>query len=146
MQLDNKTIEIVKSTVPILRARGEEITKAFYADMFERYPSVKGMFDMEKQKNGKQPKALALAILNAAENIENLEAIRKQITNIGNVHVKLNVKPKHYPIVGECLLKALTTVLKDAATPDILEAWGKAYNAIAAFYIEVEKGLYEKNS
>lgn len=140
--LDSKDIEIVKSTIPALKQYGEEITKYFYKDMFERYPQVQGMFDMEKQKNGKQPKALANAVLNAAMNIENLDKIRSSIDKIANIHVSLNVKEEHYPIVGECLLKAIKGVLGDAATDEILEAWGRAYNEIAKFYIEIEKELY----
>ena len=37
------------------------------------------MFDMTKQQNGKQPKALAMAILHAAMNIENSDTIHSQI-------------------------------------------------------------------
>ena len=73
--LETHTKEIVKSTVPLLKEYGEDITKVFYRELFSRYPEVKGMFDMEKQKSGQQPKALAMAILNAAKNIDNLEKI-----------------------------------------------------------------------
>ena len=72
--LDTQTKEIVKSTIPALKQYGEDITKVFYRELFSRYPQVQGMFDMEKQANGTQPKALALAVLNAAKNIENLES------------------------------------------------------------------------
>ena len=34
--LDNKTIEIIKSTVPALKEHGLEITKTFYKNMFEQ--------------------------------------------------------------------------------------------------------------
>lgn len=48
--LETHTKEIVKSTVPLLKEYGEDITKVFYRELFSRYPEVKGMFDMEKQK------------------------------------------------------------------------------------------------
>ena len=83
--LDTQTKEIVKSTIPALKQYGEDITKVFYRELFSRYPQVQGMFDMEKQKNGKQPKALAMAILNAANNIDNLEKSRAFVENIGNL-------------------------------------------------------------
>ncbi len=144
--LDSKTIEIIKSTVPALKTYGEDITKVFYKHLFTRYPQVQGMFDMEKQKNGKQPKALAMAVLNAAINIDNLENIRKSVENIGKVHVGLNVKKEHYPLVGECLLIAIKEVLKDAATPEVMDAWTKGYNEIADFYIKIEEDLYSKTN
>lgn len=135
---------IIDSTLPAVKERGEEITKAFYRHLFTRYPEVKGMFDMEKQENGKQPKALAMAILNGAKNLANLEKIRPSVESIGKVHTKLNVKPEHYPLVGECLLIAIKEVLEDAATDDVIEAWGAAYGVLADFYIAIEKEIYAK--
>lgn len=38
--LDQKTIDIIKSTVPALKAHGVEITTTFYKTMFERNPEV----------------------------------------------------------------------------------------------------------
>ncbi len=141
--LDSQTKEIVKSTIPLLNQYGEDITKVFYRELFERYPQVQGMFDMDNIKSGKQPKALAMAILNAANNIDNLEKIRPCVKSVGKTHVRLNVLPEHYPLVGECLLVAIKEVLKDAASDEIIEAWGKAYGEIAGFYINIEKGIYQ---
>ncbi len=137
--LDQRTKELINSTIPALKDRGEEITKVFYHKLFKRYPEVKGMFDMEKQANGTQPKALALAVLNAARNIENLDRIAASINSIAKVHVNLGVKPEHYPLVGECLLAAIKEVLNP--TDEVLEAWAKGYGIIADYYINVESKL-----
>ncbi|CAM2955403.1 globin domain-containing protein [Helicobacter burdigaliensis] len=142
--LDTKTLELVKSTIPALKTYGEDITKVFYRELFTRYPQVQSMFDMEKQKNGKQPKALALAVLNAAMNIENLDNIRKSIEKIGKTHVELNVTKEHYPLVGECLLIAIKEVLGEAANDEVIQAWAKAYGVIADFYIEIEEKMYQE--
>ena len=141
--LDSHTKEIVKSTIPALKQYGEDITKVFYRELFSRYPQVQGMFDMEKQKNGKQPKALAMAILNAASNIDDLEKIRRSVEAIGKTHVSLNVLPEHYPLVGECLLVAIKEVLGEAANDEVIEAWRKAYGEIADFYIRIEEEIYK---
>ncbi|MGL5648343.1 MAG: globin domain-containing protein [Clostridium sp.] len=140
--LDQKTREIVKSTVPVLKEHGVEITTEFYNDMFERYPQVKQMFDMGKQKSGAQPKALAMTILAAAQNIDDLSVLAPAVEKIGHVHVDAKVKAEHYPIVGECLLRAIKTVLGDGATDEVIEAWGKAYGEIAQVFIGVEKDMY----
>ena len=92
--LDQKTIEIVKGTVPFLRERGTELTKKFYEILFTKHPEVQPMFDMEKQKNGKQPANLAGAILAAAENIENLDRIMPAVQKIGVTHVDRKVLPE----------------------------------------------------
>ena len=137
--LEQKTKELINSTIPALRDRGEEITKVFYRELFGRYPEVKGMFDMQKQANGTQPKALALAVLNAAKNIENLDRISSSINTIAKVHVDLGVKPEHYPLVGECLIAAIKEVLDP--DQEVLEAWIKGYDIIADYYIDIETKL-----
>ena len=140
--LSQKTIEIVKSTVPVLKEHGLEITKTFYKTMFTNNPEVKEMFNMDKQESGEQPKALAMAVLAAAQNIDNLEAILPAVQKMCKAHVNANVKPEHYPIVGENLLAAIKEVLKDAATEEVLNAWAEAYEVIAKVFIDVEKDMY----
>ena len=138
--LTKEELDVIKSTIPLLKERGVEVTKYFYEYMFENYPQVKPMFDQNKQKSGEQPKALALAVLNAGLNLEDLSKIQNQVNKIGQKHVSLGVKPEHYPIVGECLLEAIKVVL--GAGQDILDVWGKAYGEIAQYYIGVEKEIY----
>ena len=129
--LNQKTIDIIKSTVPVLKEHGLEITKTFYKTMFAN-----------KQESGEQPKALAMTVLAAAQNIDNLEAILPTVKKIGSVHVNSYVKPEHYPIVGKNLLLAIKEVLGDAATEEVLNAWAEAYEVIAKVFVEVEKDIY----
>ena len=140
--LNQKTIDIIKSTVPVLKEHGLEITKTFYKTMFTNNPEVKEMFNMDKQESGEQPKALAMTVLAAAQNIDNLEVLLPAVKKIGNIHVNSNVKPEHYPIVGKNLLLAIKEVLGDAATEDVLNAWAEAYEVIAKVFIDVEKDMY----
>ena len=140
--LDQKTIEIIKSTVPVLKEHGLDITTHFYKIMFTNNPEVKGFFNMDKQASGEQPKALAMTVLAAAQNIDNLEALLPAVKKIGKRHVEVGILPEHYPIVGKNLLAAIKDVLGDAATDEIIEAWGKAYGVIADLFIQVEQEIY----
>lgn len=140
--LDQKTIEIIKSTVPVLKEHGVAITTTFYKNLFESHPEVKPMFNMGRQSSGEQPKALAMTVLAAAQNIDNLSAIIPVVNNIAKKHCDVNVKEEHYPIVGSTLLEAIKEVLGDAATDEIIDAWGKAYGVIAQVFIDTEKEIY----
>lgn len=142
--LDQKTIDIIKNTVPALKAHGIEITTVFYNTMFERNPEVKALFDMGRQASGEQPKALALTVLSAAQNIDNLANIMPAVKRIAEKHCDCNIKPEHYPIVGENLLLAIKKVLGNAATDEIIDAWGQAYGVIADVFINIEKEIYAK--
>ena len=140
--LDQKTIDIIKSTVPALKEHGLDITKTFYKTMFERNPEIAPLFNMDRQKSGEQPKALAMSILASAQNIENLSAIMPVVEKIAIRHWDSGVKAAHYPIIGENLLIAIKEVLGDAATDEIIDAWAKTYEVLAQIFIDVESKIY----
>lgn len=140
------TADIVKSTAPVIKQHGQAITVRMYEIMFETYPEVKAQFDMSAQANGKQPAKLATAVYSAALYIDNLGKLSNMVEDIAHRHVKTNVLPEQYPVVGECLLKAIQDVLGDAATPEIMTAWGEAYQVLAEVFINREQQIYQTPS
>ncbi|AEV19324.1 Flavohemoglobin [Geobacillus thermoleovorans CCB_US3_UF5] len=143
-KLHPKTIEIVKSTVPVLETHGEQITKRFYELMFSNHPELLHIFNHANQKQGRQQRALAAAVYAAARYIDQLDAILPVVRQIGHKHRSLGIKPEQYPIVGKHLLLAIKDVLGDAATDEVITAWTEAYEAIASVFIQVEKELYDE--
>jgi len=139
MGLSEKTIEIVKATAPVVAQHAEEITSAMYEIMFTNHPEVKEMF---KDADPDQHKKLAAAVGAYAANIDNLSVLDKAIEKMVSAHVRTNVQPEHYPIVGISILEAIKKVLGDAATEEILEAWKEAYFFLADVLIEKEKEAY----
>ena len=142
-QLDPKKLEIVKATLPIVKEHGEAITTRFYKRMFEKHPELKNIFNMTHQKTGHQPRALANAVYGAAANIEDMSTIMPVLERIGQKHRSLQIKPEHYPIVGENLLAAIKETLGDAATDEIIDAWADAYEVISDVFIQMEDKLYK---
>lgn len=138
--------ELIKATIPILRASGEDLTTYFYARMFREHPELRNIFNMGNQANGRQKSALANAVLAYAENIENPEVLIGVLKGIGTKHRSLNIQPEQYKIVGTQLIASIAEVVGEAATPEILEAWTVAYNQLAKIMIDLEKGLYEENA
>ncbi|WP_428908578.1 NO-inducible flavohemoprotein [Niallia sp. Krafla_26] len=142
--LSEKTIEIVKSTVPVLEKYGKDITTRFYQLMFSKHPELLNIFNHANQKQGRQQTALANTVYAAAANIDNLGAIIPVVKQIGTKHRALGVLPEHYPIVGENLLAAIKDVLGDEATDDIINAWVEAYGVIADAFIGIEQEMYSE--
>src|SRR3546814_15053053 len=66
------------------------------------------------------------------------------VERITQKHVGLQILPEHYPYVGEALLGAIKAVLGDAATDEILAAWGEAYWFLANILIAREDHLYRE--
>src|SRR5438067_12035953 len=125
--LSDRTIEIVKSTVPALEKSGTAITDRMYQLLF-RNTEIRDLFNQSHHgETGSQSKALAAAIIAYARNIENLGVLASRVERITQKHVGLHILPEHYPHVADALLGAIKDVLGDAATEPILAAWGKAY-------------------
>jgi nitric oxide dioxygenase len=117
----------VKASVPALAAHGSEITKRMYAKLFED-EHIKNLFNHSNQgEGGSQVHALAAAILGYAQNIENLAVLTPVVERIAHKHIGYHILPEHYPYVARALLDAISDVLGEAATPEILSAWGEAY-------------------
>ena len=140
--LSEQTIALVKATVPALEAHGLEIVRVMYARMFEN-PMIRDLFNQSHHgETGSQPKALATAILAYGRNIDNLGALAPAVERIAQKHVGLQILPEHYSYVAEALLGAIKEVLGEAATPQILGAWGEAYWFLANILIAREDHIY----
>lgn len=137
-----KTITVIKSTAPVLAEHGETLTRHFYERMFSHNPEVLSFFNSANQAGGTQQKALAASICAYAANIDNLEALGSAVELIANKHASLRIQPEHYPIVGSNLLESIKEVLGDAASDDIILAWGEAYSFLADMLIKREAKIY----
>src|SRR5690349_3223008 len=125
--LSDRTIALIKATVPALEAHGLDITHRMYDRLF-RNGAIRDLFNQSHHgETGSQPRALAGAVLAYARNIDRLQDFGPMVERIAQKHAGLNILPEHYPHVAEALLGAIGEVLGEAATPEILAAWGEAY-------------------
>ncbi|KAJ1568372.1 hypothetical protein HK405_002634 [Cladochytrium tenue] len=148
------TIELLKATAPVVKQHGTEITGTMYPLMFGEFPEVKNLFNMSHHRQrpaeaavadgvpppgvSPQAKTLANAVFAFAANCDQLGNLGEAVARMVHKHVSLDVRPEHYPIVGNCLLRAIKIVLKDAATPEIMAAWTEGYWFLADLLIDAE--------
>ena len=144
--LSQQSKDIIAATLPVVREHAATITEVFYPLMFQRYPAVKAYFNEAHQRQGTQPQALANAVVAYAANLDRLEVLGDAVSLIVQKHVSLNIQPEHYPIVGECLLAAIREVLGEAASDEVLGAWGEAYGQLADILIAAEEQRYQHNA
>jgi nitric oxide dioxygenase len=98
---------------------------------------------MAHQRSESQPRALAGAICAYAANIDRLERLGDAVELIAQKHCALEIRPDQYPIVGRHLLAAIRDVLGEAASDPVLQAWERAYLALADILIAREAEIYE---
>src|SRR5262245_20062843 len=136
--LTEHTIHVVKKTAPVVELHAESITRRFYQLMFAGNPEVQAYFNPAHQHSGGQQRALAGAICAYAANIDNLAALGPAVELIAQKHCSLGILPEDYPVVGRHLLAAIKDVLGDAASSDVIVAWGEAYGLLAEIFIRRE--------
>ena len=140
--LSDSTIAIVKGTVPALEVHGLTIMRRMYERLFQ-VDGMRNLFNHAHQgETESQPKALADAVMAYARNIDKLDALAPALERIVQKHVALNILPEHYPFVADALLGAIRDVLGDAASNEVIAAWGEAYWFLAESLIGREAIVY----
>lgn len=142
--LSEKTIQVVKSTAPVLQENGELLTRHFYERMFRENPEVSSLFNASNQAGGTQQRALAGAICAFAANVDNLEVLGAAVERIAQKHAGLRILPEHYPIVGSNLLASIQEVLSIPADHEVITAWSEAYGFLADILIGREGQIYRE--
>src|SRR5215218_4639136 len=142
--LSDKTIDIVKATIPALEKGGTAVTDRMYQILFTN-SEIRDMFNQSHHgETGSQSKALTAAVVAYARNIDNLGVLGSRVERIAQKHAGLNILPRHYPFVAEALLGAIKDVLGKAATEEVLSAWGEAYWFLADLLMAREAHIYSR--
>lgn len=137
--LSLESIQIIKSSAELITLNDTKITKRMYELLFTKYPKVKVLFKNAPQD---QYMRLAEAISAYAINIDRLEKLKPALLVIAKAHIRVNVQPAHYPMIGMILMQAMEEVLGDKATPEFMDAWREAYKYVGDYLINIERELY----
>lgn len=142
--LSQEQEHLIATTAPVVAEHLDAITQRFYPLLFQRYPQVKPLFNQAHQVDGGQPRALAAAVLAYVQLRHDRNKVRETLAGVVDKHISLDIRPEHYPLVGECLMAAIGEVLGDAVTPEIAAAWQNVYEELAGLLIELEEYRYRE--
>lgn len=144
--LSAKTIETVKSTIPLLENAGVEVTEYFYNRLFEHNPELKDIFNSANQASGRQQFALFSAVASYAKNIDNLGTLGDLVERVAQKHTSFHIQPAQYQIIGHHLIETLREMAPNEFTDEVAEAWIEAYGLLSKVLIGRETDLYEASS
>lgn len=132
-------VQVLRDSFQAVAPAADELTKVFYATLFERYPAVKPLFSNGDDMT-EQGKKLAQALALIVANLEDSDKLTQYLNELGANHVDYGAEDAHYDAVGECLLHALSVIAGDLWTAEVKDAWTDAYGAIAGLMIEGAAG------
>ena len=100
----------------------------FYNRLFELDPSLRGLFNIEIER---QVQKLTATMSVVVKGLLHLEALVPALQELGRRHSTYGVLTVHYDTVGEALVWALDQTLKQDFTPEVREAWVDTYAHLA---------------
>lgn len=121
--IDRAATERLRASFERLAADGTRFAAIFYAKLFERHPGVRALFPAEMRG---QERKLVESLRAVVMHLEQPEAVRQNLRQMGKRHVAYGAKPEHYPIVCDLLVEAMADAAGSGWSPQLSAEWGQA--------------------
>jgi len=131
-------VDALEKSFNLLAPQIDAVINRFYEELFARYPQVVPLF--RNSDKIKQPQKLKAALKLVMNNLNNVDALAKALTELGKRHQNYGAVEEHYGAVANTLIDVMQEFAGPAWTQEIHDAWGHALGTIA----EVMLKAYEK--
>jgi NAD(P)H-flavin reductase/hemoglobin-like flavoprotein len=122
---------------------GDAVPGFFYAWLFTANPHLREFFPMSMAS---QRDRLVAALGKVVSRVDELASVVPFVEALGRNHRRFDIKPDHYPAVGEALLATLAHFLEPIWTPELADDWTAAYETLATVMIGAAEGASEPAS
>lgn len=143
------TTQLVQQSWSLVLPIAPQAAALFYANLFQRDPSLQRMFRGDMQQQGRR---LMQMIGLAVQRLDDLDGMLSTLREMGQRHTGYGVRRVHYDTMGAALLETLAQVLGQAFTDELALAWAEAYAVLAgAMYagnqaVEAGEAGFEKTA
>jgi NAD(P)H-flavin reductase/hemoglobin-like flavoprotein len=116
--------------------QGDRAAEFFYAALFTLDPSLRAMFPAAM--GGQRDKLLA-ALGHVVSNVDDGDTLVAFVKQLGVDHRRFEVRPEHYPIVGQALLHTLAKGIGASWTEQLAADWAAAYGLVSSTMIDAAR-------
>jgi hemoglobin-like flavoprotein len=127
-------LDALETSFDLVAPKGDELMEIFYTRLFAVAPAVQPLFAGSDMK--RQQAMLLSALVLLRKSLRDLERVVPTLRNLGARHVAYGAQAEHYPVVGEVLIGAISTVAGEAWEPRFEAAWTEAFGVVAGAMIE----------
>lgn len=122
----------IKDSFARVAMHGDAMPLFFFSDLFLRHPECRDLF----------PVSMAVlrdrflhALATVVAQVDDLDALRGYLRNLGRDHRKFGTLAEHYPAVGASLLATLAHFSAENWTAGLAADWKDAYDMVAGIMI-----------
>ncbi len=133
---------VLKESFNLVAPYKEAFARHFYSQLFAHYPQTRQLFPATEGGMRRQESSLIATLAMVVAGVERGENLTQVVRNLGERHRRYGAQAAHYPLVGQLLLQTFQDFLGDAFTPQMKEAWSKAYEIIST---EMLKGANQSH-
>lgn len=120
-------IDLVRQTFTAVTDAPEAFTADFYAELFRLDPTLRPLFPVDMDEQGRKLAAMLGAVVKGLGD----PALTAQYRVLGQRHARYGVREEHYDLVGTALLKTLHVALGPRYDDAVEAAWATLYGEIA---------------
>jgi hemoglobin-like flavoprotein len=131
--MTERHIEAIRNTFGMIEPTANTAMVAFYERMFELDPSMRRLFRVTVEEQGKK---LAQVIAIVVKSLDRMEEILPAVRELGARHTQYGVTEQHYATGGAALLWTLEQGLGAAFTEEVKESWSLAYGTLIGVMME----------
>lgn len=106
----------------------DAIVESFYLKLFELDPALRPLFSDDLGQRGAK---LIQMITAAVRALDQLDALRPVVRDLGTRHLADGVRDEHYGTVATAWLWTLEQALHAEFTPEVKSAWIKTYGVLS---------------
>jgi hemoglobin-like flavoprotein len=120
--------QLVENSFEALHDVAQPMVMLFYGRLFELDPTLRGMF---KAPMKEQAAKLVATLQVAVDGMGDLAALQPKLRELGRHHAGLGVETRHYALVEQALLWAITRALEGGCSAATRGAWQKLLRTIS---------------
>jgi hemoglobin-like flavoprotein len=133
--MTKEQIQLVKQSWEHIAPVQLRIGELFYQRLFKEAPELRYMF---KPDTTTQEGKLFDMLSHIVKNLDRLEILSDQVTELAKRHNQYGVKPQQYAIVRRCLIGVLAELLGEHWNEELKYAWVLAYHTLSSIMIDIQ--------
>lgn len=124
---------LIKQSYLVLEKSGQGFAEHFYECLFQMAPLIKPMFKSDRKLLEQHFDSL---MGTAVSKVNQFHELREVLFNLGRLHRGYGVEKAQFEVVKSAFLLSIEYQLKISSASEILQAWNKYFDQIAAVMIE----------